>query len=153
MDVSQPLSLILNYCVYVLTFCGCFSTPNIVFVSQPLHVSSLCVLCVFVAGEGSEWSVKRTRRLTSASSPDYAVLEANGQGIIVASDKPFKFVYDSESPPQTVESGAVRDQDKDRDGECVRSIWLVGGGETRTGMVSVYVASGWWEEERQGQGW
>ena len=106
---------------------------------------------MFVAGEGSEWSVKRTRRLTSASSPDYAALEASGQGIIVASDKPFKFVYDSESPPKT-ESETVRDRDvdKDRDGECVRSIWL-GGGETmtwtRTGMVSVYVASGW-EGER-----
>ena len=72
--------------------------------------------------------MKRTRRLTSASSPDYAVLEASGQGIIVASDKPFRFVYDSESPPQTLQSEAKRDQDmdKDRDGECVRSIWLGG---------------------------
>lgn len=69
------------------------------------------------AGEGSEWTLKRTRRLTSASSPDYAVLEASGQGIIVASDKPFKLVYDSESPPQTAASEALGEQKTERERE------------------------------------
>lgn len=44
------------------------------------------------------WSLQRTRRLAGRSCPEYAVLTSSGRSIIVASQKPFKFTYDSVNP-------------------------------------------------------
>ena len=71
---------------------------------------------IFVTGDGKDWTLTRTRTLTSSSSPDYAVLEASGQGIIVSSDKPFKLVSDSQSSPQTAAVGTTQEQETDREG-------------------------------------
>ena len=79
-----------------------------------------------MTGDGKDWTVTRTRTLTSSSSPDYAVLEASGQGIIVSSDKPFKLVSDSQSSPQTAAVGTTQGQETE--GVYGHSIatWLVG---------------------------
>ena len=71
---------------------------------------------IFMTGDGKDWTLTRTRTLTSSSSPDYAVLEASGQGVIVSSDKPFKLVSDSQSSPQTAAVGTTQEQEMDREG-------------------------------------
>ncbi len=46
----------------------------------------------------SSWKLDRTRRVHSYSSPNYAALEPSGQGVVLACDKPVKFVFDSLKP-------------------------------------------------------
>ena len=68
--------------------------------SQCCHLHFL-----FTAAVGDDkWELSRTRRLSGSSAPDYCVIEGSGQAIIVASEKPFEFVYDSLHPVQTAEA-------------------------------------------------
>ena len=53
---------------------------------------------LFIISDGSSWTVHRTRTLTGAASPDYVAVEEDGEAIIISSEKPFKFLYDSEKP-------------------------------------------------------
>ena len=59
----------------------------------------------FQLKEGAEgWKVVRTRRLESRSSPDYVALEPHGGSIHIASEKTFRFIYDSEKPVEDPEA-------------------------------------------------
>lgn len=54
----------------------------------------------------------KCRVLQGKSVPHYAAIEPNGDGLMIVSYKPFKFLQDEESQPEENEDGKIGDKKK-----------------------------------------
>ena len=55
------------------------------------------------ADDQGDWKITSTRELEGRAPPDYVAIEADNTAIRIASEKPFKLIYDSERPLPTEE--------------------------------------------------